>query len=74
MTFTSEEWAKIYNRLALRYMDRPSVILIKSSMRRELGFTVRRHRWWEENAGYMENICLDFYSDEAETLFRLTYL
>ena len=74
MAFTLEEWAVIYNKLFERYADRPSFILVRSKMRRELGFTTRRHRAWDEEFGYVENICVDFYSDEAETLFRLTYI
>ena len=74
MTFTLKEWAEVYNKLAHRYMDRPSYILIRTKMRQELGFTTRHHSQWDETLGYVENICVDFYSDEAETMFRLTYL
>jgi len=60
---TSKEWADIYNRLA---KDWPSShLLIREVMRRELGFTVRRHQEW---------VNLDFYDDAKETWFRLRYL
>lgn len=73
--FTEEEWLPVYNQLAKMYQDRPSVILIRSAMKRELGFLVRRHREWSELEGeYTFSICVDFYRPESETWFRLTFL
>lgn len=74
IVLSEKEWAKIHHRLAVKYKDKPSVMLLKPVMKRELGFVVRRHREWSEDNGYRETIRLDFYSDEMETLFRLTYL
>lgn len=80
---SEKEWARIHQLLAEKYRDKPSVMIIKTVMRRELGFTVRRHREWVEfsknepwasTSGYVWTIRLDFYDDELETLFRLTYL
>lgn len=83
IVLNEKEWARIYEQLAQKYHDRPSILLMRSAMRRELGFTVRRHKEWIEaenrdtwitTSGYQWSIRLDFYSDEMETLFRLTYL
>lgn len=78
ITLSEGEWAPIYNKLAQQYMDRPSVILIRSKMREELGFTVRRHAEWKTGGNDQwdrdDTIRLDFYSDEALTWFRLSFL
>ena len=74
IALSNAEWLAVYNRLAKRYQHRPSVLLIRSKMQEELGFTVRKHRAWAERVGYQETIFLDFYSEEAATMFRMTYL
>jgi hypothetical protein len=81
-----KQWLKLYNRLARDYQHRPSVLLIRDSMRRELGCTVRRHKQWHDTreqalavgmpefSGYTKDwICLDFYDASRETWFRLKY-
>jgi hypothetical protein len=78
IVLSEAEWAPIYNKLAALYMDRPSVILIRSKMREELGFTVRRHAEWKtaHNGRWDrdDTIRLDFYNEEALTWFRLSFL
>jgi len=74
IALSDAEWLAVYNRLAQRYRHRPSVLLLRSKMKEELGFTVRRHRTWAEQVGSQETIFLDFYSEEAATMFRMTYL
>ena len=74
IALTDAEWISVYNKLAKRYEHKPSVILIREKMKAELGFTVRKHRSWSEKSGYCETIFLDFYSEEAATMFRMTYL
>ncbi len=78
IVLTEAEWAPIYNKLAARYMERPSIMLIRSKMREELGFTVRRHAQWKTshngNWNRDDTIRLDFYSEEAMTWFRMTFL
>lgn len=73
---TEAQWADIHHRLAREYADRPSVMIIRSAMRQELGFTVRRYRSEPyQDARYQETkICLDFYDDVKKTLFVLKYL
>ena len=74
IALTPSEWSTVYNKLAKRYEHQPSVILIRSKMRKELGFTVRLHKEYFPQRGYAETVFLDFYNDEAATLFMMTYL
>lgn len=72
ITLSDREWNKLRPKV---FADYPiSVMLIREVMKRELGFTVREHRWYTEQHGYQNNICLDFYDDSKETWFRLKYL
>ena len=66
-------WNKIYHRIREDHGD--SVILISWKLRETLGFTVRRHRAYNETLGRMINdIRLDFYDEPAMTFFQLKYL
>lgn len=75
---TAPEWKPILQRIKEEYKLQPSVFLVRTAMRRELGFTTRYHTEWvarNNNEGmYVEEIHLDFYDDNAETMFRLKYL
>ena len=77
-----EEWLDIRERLIQEHGNR---ITISYVMRRELGFTVRRHRALVPNdpgriykdgpsMHYEEHIMLDFYTDAAQSWFQLRYL
>lgn len=66
------EWADIYYRISKDYP--PAVLLIREVMKRELGFTPRRHREWKDQTGYITSFYLDFYDKQKETFFRLKYL
>ena len=72
ITLSTPEWTRIRQQLKQDYNWKPSVLLIRETMRRELGFTVRLHTEFVES--YKEIIYLDFYDDAAETMFRLKYL
>jgi len=80
---TTSQWHQIRQLIREEYPTRDSVLIIRSVMRRELGFTTRLHREWipEDGAGqydgygnYQESIYLDFVDDIKETFFRLKYL
>ena len=72
---TSKEWATLRKRLKEEFNWKPSVFMIRTTMRRELGFTTRRHRYYDiDNYCWTEEICLDFFDDAKETWFRLKYL
>lgn len=66
---SSKEWKPIRQRLKEEYQWKPSVLMIRECMRRELGFVIRIH-----HTNGPEQVCLDFYDDNLETLFRLKYL
>jgi len=67
---TPAQWKIIQNRLREEHPS--SVILIRSVMRRELGFTVRKHRDWTDRYP-REIVFLDFFDDRMETWFRVKY-
>lgn len=72
---TPEEWVELYDKLSERYQKSPSILLIRSKMRKILGFTVREHHQFDASKGrYVVTVCLDFYDEEQATMFRLTYL
>jgi len=73
LTLTAVEWAKIRVKIYEEYHWKPSVLLIREVMRRELGF-VTRYQEYSQTHGTKEAIFLDFYDDAMETLFRLKYL
>ena len=73
-----KEWSNIRDILKNEYADVPAVLLIRSVMRSTLGFTVRVHHYFKIDNNlrkkYVEEIHLDFYDNQSETLFRLKYL
>jgi hypothetical protein len=71
---TLSEWNSV--REKIREMFGDSMILLRAKMRRELGFSVRRHTSWvpKMDGGYYDDIiCIDFYTEEARTFFLLSY-
>lgn len=75
IALTSKEWTPIRQKIAIEYKWKPSVLLIRETMKRELGFTTRYHKEWDPGmVRYKEIVCLDFYDDATETMFRLKYL
>ena len=75
---TEPQWETLARRLHEDHQHQPSVMLIRSRMRRVLGFTVRRHERWHDRqvlglARCEEVICLDFFDAAMETWFRLKY-
>lgn len=69
ITFTLIEWRNMKERLATDYGR--GVILLRDKTKRDLGFTVRVHH---DDQEYKSFVCLDFYDDAKETMFRLKYL
>lgn len=74
LTLDAREWAKIRVKIYEEYHWKPSVLLIREVMKRELGFVTRYHQTYLHQHGSQEIIYLDFYNDAMETLFRLKYL
>ena len=69
LILTPNEWTQIRKKLKEDYAWKPSVFMIRETMRRELGFTTRYHLEWGN-----ETIYLDFYDDAKELWFRMKYL
>ena len=81
------EWEPIQYQLGLDYGTK---IMLSWVCKRELGFTVRRHKgleshdeaeWkvmksqgWNHRYHYQEQIHLDFYNEAQQTFFVLKYL
>ena len=81
------EWERIQYQLGLDYGTK---IMISYVCKRELGFTIRRHKgleehpkeiWevmkgegWHNRYHYQEQIHLDFYNEAQQTWFVLKYL
>lgn len=74
LSLTENEWRDIRRKIKEEYHWKPSILLIREVMRRELGFTIRYHSEYKEQSGYIETIVVDFYDDARETWFRLKYL
>jgi len=78
ISLTQQEWNEVLSKLRAKYSNKPSVLLIRSKMREELGFTVRHHSEWIKDGANLvdlvESIKLDFYQEDALTWFRLTFL
>ena len=68
---TQDKWYKLKNRLTNDYS--PSVMMLSYKTKDKLGFTVREHREWTEQRGYMVDIRLDFYNEPKRTMFLLKY-
>lgn len=69
---STENWGNLLKRLREEYKWKPSVMIIRSTMLRELGFTPRLHVE-QSKEQYMEIVYLDFVDDHMETIFRLKY-
>jgi hypothetical protein len=77
ITLTTKEWKPIRTRLNQEYSWKPSVMMIREVMKRELGFTVRSGPEWVDDGDLGSDkkmVYLDFYDEHMETLFRLKYL
>jgi hypothetical protein len=72
IVLSDTQWDKLKARL---YTDnKPSVMLMSYKMKEVLGFTVRTHSWYDEQCKtHRCHICLDFYNDSIQTMFRLRY-
>jgi hypothetical protein len=73
------EWIDIYAKILKQY---GMGMAVRTRLRRELGFTYRKHQKWVEfdRTGdrprkYCEDqVHLDFYSEQAQSWFQLKYL
>jgi hypothetical protein len=69
-----DTWRRI--RAELQQEHPKTVFMLRSKMRKVLGFTVREHNEWiiKPDGGYGEHsIHLDFYSERKYTMFILKF-
>lgn len=75
---SEDEWIKMREIIRQDYAHKPSMVLLSSTLRKELGFTMRSEKKWVEDgdygSGYQTKIWLDFYNEEQKTYFILKYL
>lgn len=72
---SQEEWHKI--RKQIREEFGPSMIMLRSKMRDELGFLPRDYRQWvpKMDGGYWDTVVhIDFYTESARTWFLLKFV
>jgi hypothetical protein len=73
---TREEWDRIREQIRTEFG--PSMILLRSKMRDELGFLPREHRDWvpKMDGGHWGDtvIHIDFYTEQARTWFLLKFI
>ena len=74
LTLTVDEWTRIRKQLKAEYNWKPSIFLIRDTMKRELGFLPRYHRTYSEQRGSEEVVYIDFFDEQMESIFRLKYL
>jgi len=75
----TKHWDSIWQKILSEY---GSTIAISWVLKRELGFTIRRHTHWinfsadDAKVGgyYQDQIHLDFYNESALSWFQLKYL
>lgn len=71
LRLTLNEWQKINIEIAKHYPR--SVWMVRTKMRKVLGFMPREHREWNEERGYRTMMHLDFYDENQRTMFLLKY-
>ena len=72
---THAEWDRI--RKQIRTEFGPSMVMLRSKMRDELGFLPREHHAWVskmDGGHYTSEIHIDFYTESARTWFLLKFI
>ena len=72
LVMTQGQWKSIRELL---HKEHPkSTFMIRDRMRAKLGFTPRDHRHFDQTRGYyVEQVHLDFYSENKKTMFILKF-
>jgi len=69
---TRGQWVGILEQLRKEYPQ--SIFLLRDRMRAKLGFTNRDHRHYDKEKGYyIEQVHLDFYSENKKTMFLMKF-
>lgn len=69
---TRGQWLTIREQLQKEYPK--SIFMIRDRMRAKLGFTPRDHKHYDKKKGYyIEQVHLDFYSENKKTMFLMKF-
>lgn len=71
---STQHWDEVWQKILA---DNSASIGISWVLKRELGFTVRRHEKWslvERKHSVVKQVHLDFFDEAAVTWFQLKYL
>jgi hypothetical protein len=72
LVYTYQDWNPIWQKIKRDHP--PSVYLIRSNMKKVLGFTVREHQQFDSDKDMrVVIVMLDFYSEKHRSLFLLKY-
>ena len=72
IVYTYRDWHPIWQKIKRDHP--PSVYLIRSNMKKVLGFTVREHQQFDYDKDiHVVTIMLDFFSEKHRSLFLLKY-
>ena len=71
IVLSQSQWYRLKERLTNDHS--PSVMMLSYRTKDKLGFTVREHREWTAQTGYMVDIRLDFFNEPKRTMFLLKY-
>lgn len=72
IVLTKHEWRNLSSRIKDEYGA--SIMLISWRLKRELGFTVRSHMYYNEFNERVNDIRLDFEDPAQATFLRIKYL
>jgi hypothetical protein len=78
ITLPDSEWERIKKKINEQYP--PSVLLLRSKCKEELGFTVRQAKitndtkWDYNKKGLIHTWHLDFFDEASETFFTMKYM
>ncbi len=72
LVFSHREWKNLKRRILDEYGT--EIFLISWRLKRELGFSVRTHTFYDKYAQRISDIRLDFNDPAAATFFQIKYL
>jgi hypothetical protein len=72
IVLTNQAWKNLKRRVIKEYGD--GIFLISWRLQRELGFSVRRHVFFNQNNEQVTDTRLDFDDPAQATFFQLKYL
>ena len=72
LVFSHKDWKKIRDRICQEYG--PNFFLISWRVKRELGFGIRTHTYYDDHNRRTTDMRLDFDDPARATFFQIKYL